>query len=88
MPRNWRRPWIEAFHIAMHVLAHLATVMVLIFVISLVKTAVRKAGDPLLLDFVPVRYIFDAMDLGLLVQFLGFGLRAAYNAFKEDIEND
>lgn len=67
----------------MHLLAHLATALILIFVISLAQVAIREAGDPRLLDFLPVRYMLDVMDLGLLVQFLFFGTLSAYRAFKE-----
>jgi hypothetical protein len=67
----------------MHLSAHLATALILIFVISLAQLAIRKVGDPRLLDFLPIRYIFDTMDLALLALFLFFGTTSAYHAFKE-----
>jgi hypothetical protein len=83
MSRNWRSPWIEAFRVAMHLLSHLAVVLVLIGIISAVQWALRAAGEPKLLDILPIRYIFDTMDLGLLALFLVFGTISAFHAFRE-----
>jgi hypothetical protein len=80
---NWRKPWATALFVGMHLLAHLVTALVLIAVISLAQAFVRDVGDPRLLDFLPIRYIFDLMDLALLAQFLYFGTLSAYNAFRE-----
>ena len=39
--------------------------------------------DPLLLDRVPLRYFFDAIDIGVLMMFGIRGIIAAYRAFED-----
>jgi hypothetical protein len=39
--------------------------------------------DPLLLDIVPLRYFFDAIDIGVLIVFGVRGIIAAYRAFED-----
>ena len=40
-------------------------------------------GDPKLFDRIPVKYIFDAMDVFVLVVFVVFGTAEAYVVFQE-----
>jgi len=42
-----------------------------------------KETDPLLLSFVPLRYFFDAIDIGVLAIFGIRGIMAAYRAFED-----
>lgn len=67
----------------MHLLAHLVIVLLLISVIYIAQYVLRRLGDPYLLDFLPLRYIFDVMDIGLSALFLVFGTISTYHAFKE-----
>lgn len=51
--------------------------------IYLIQRLLVMAGDPMLFDKVPVRYIFDCMDLGILAAFLTLGTVEAVVVFKE-----
>ena len=82
MSGRWWRPWREAFYLAMDLFAHLFVALVLIGAIEGAQMALHAAGDPKLLDLVPIRYIFDAMDLALLALFFVFGTVSMYRAFK------
>lgn len=53
------------------------------FHIEFVQYLLRMTGDPLLFDRFPVRYVFDAMDLGILVVFALFGVIGAYAVLKK-----
>jgi hypothetical protein len=61
-------------------LAH--ALIVLLAAIVLVQRLVLQAGDPKLFDRVPLRYIFDGMDLAILVAFLVLGTLEAVMVFK------
>lgn len=77
-------PWYSAFQTAWRwgsfILAH--ALIVLLAAIVLVQRLVLQAGDPKLFDRVPLRYIFDGMDLAILVAFLVLGTLEAVMVFK------
>jgi hypothetical protein len=82
MNERWWSPWREAFFLAMDLFAHLFVALVLIGAIEVAQLALHTAGDPKLLDFVPIRYIFDLMDFALVVLFFIFGTVSMYRAFR------
>jgi hypothetical protein len=61
---------------------HVLVAAVLIGAIYAIQLLLRYAGDPKLFDWIPVRYIFDAMDAGILVAFTAFGTLEAIRAFR------
>jgi hypothetical protein len=79
-------PWYSAFETAWRwgsfILAHALVAIVLLAAIVLVQRLVLQAGDPRLFDRVPLRYIFDGMDLAILVAFLVLGTVEAVMVFK------
>lgn len=65
--------------------AHLIVALILIGAIYVVQVFLLSVGDPKLFDRIPVRYLFDAMDLFILLEFVVFGTIDAYYQFSEDI---
>jgi hypothetical protein len=57
-------------------------------VIWLVQRLLVLVGDPKLFDWVPLRYIFDVVDLGILAAFLFFGTREAIDVFRESDDKE
>lgn len=62
---------------------HIAIALLIIEGIYLIKLALAWMGDPRLFNFVPISYIFDAMDIFVLLVFIVFGTREAYLVMRE-----
>jgi hypothetical protein len=79
-------PWYAAFQTAWRwgsfTRAHAIVPMLLMGVIALLQWLVLKLGDPLLFDRIPLRYIFDGMDVGILIAFVTLGTVAAVVVFR------
>jgi hypothetical protein len=58
--------------------------ILIIGLIAAIKRALMWDGDPKLFDFFPLRYIFDAADIGILAVFLIFGTIEAIQVFREN----
>jgi hypothetical protein len=56
--------------------------LVFIGVITLFQWLLLSLGDPKLFDIVPVRFLFDGMDVAIFVAFLVFGTLEAINVFR------
>jgi len=56
--------------------------MLLLFVVALLQRLVLQLGDPKLFDTIPLRYIFDGMDLAILIAFVVLGTVEAIMVFK------
>lgn len=69
------------------VAAHLIVALILIGAIYIVQVFLLSVGDPKLFDRIPVRYLFDAMDLFILLEFVVFGTIDACYEFSEDMRN-
>jgi hypothetical protein len=82
------KPWYSAFETAWrwgsYIAAHALVACVLIGAIELIQLLILRAGDPKLFDIVPLRYIFDGMDLAILLAFLVVGTIEAVRVFRED----
>lgn len=80
-------PWYDSFEKAFrwgaYIAAHAGVAILLLGAIHVIQWLVIKAGDPKLFDVIPLRYIFDGMDLGILIAFLVLGTREAVRVFKE-----
>lgn len=68
---------------AIYIAAHTATALLLIIAIDTVSAWLSNAGDPKLWDLVPVRYLFDTMDLAILIVFIWYGTAEAIRAFRD-----
>ena len=81
---SWYAPFIKALRAGAYVAAHLLVAAALIGAIYAIQLLLRYIGDPKLFDWIPIRYIFDAMDAGILVAFIVFGIVDAILVFRED----
>ena len=64
-------------------MAHAGLALLMVGLISLVQWALNRDGDPKLFDVLPLRYIFDAIDLLILATFMIFGTAEAVQVFRE-----
>jgi hypothetical protein len=51
--------------------------------IYLLQVLLKAVGDPKLFDVLPLRYIFDGMDLAILLAFIVLGTLEAIRVFRE-----
>jgi hypothetical protein len=81
------KPWYFAFETAWRwgsfVAAHIIVACILIGGIKLVQYLLLELGDTKLFDIIPLRYIFDGMELGVLVAFVVLGTLEAISVFRE-----
>ena len=83
MNAPWYRPLQRAFRAATYLVAHAGLALLMVGLISLVQWTLNRNGDPKLFDVLPLRYIFDAIDLLILATFMIFGTAEAVQAFRE-----
>ena len=83
MPLVWHRSFKKGIAWGSYVAAHALVTVVLICVIAGIQRLLIWIGDPKLFDWVPLRYIFDVVDLGILAAFIFFGTREAVHVFRE-----
>jgi len=62
--------------------AHFVVACLFIGIIFAIQSLLIVFGDPKLLDAVPLRYIFDGMDGGILVAFVILGTLDAVRVFR------
>jgi len=79
----WYAPLNRGLRAAAFFAAHLISALMIIGGIYVVQTLLMYMGDPKLFDRIPVKYIFDAMDVFVLVVFVVFGTGEAYVVFQE-----
>lgn len=80
---NWQNSFGKALKWGSYLAAHTFVTAILVGAIWLIQSLLVAQGDPKLFDWIPLRYIFDAMDLGILAAFLIFGTLEAISVFKE-----
>ena len=80
-------PWYSSFGKALrwgsYVAAHAVVAIIILGAIYLIQQLLIMAGDPKLFDVIPLRYIFDGMDLGILLAFIVLGTLEAVRVFRE-----
>ncbi len=83
MKAPWYKPFERALRAAAYLVAHALLALLIIGLIAAVQHVLALDGDPKLLDILPMRYIFDAMDLLILATFMIFGTIEVVRAFRE-----
>jgi hypothetical protein len=83
MDHPWYTPLGRGLRAGAFFTAHLAVALVIIAGIHLIQSALAFLGNPLLFGLVPVKYIFDAVDVFVLLEFVVFGSMEAYVVFME-----
>jgi hypothetical protein len=84
MPAPWYRPFKKAFRSGCYLVAHAMIGLLIVGLFAAIQRAIMWDGDPKLFDFFPLRYIFDAVDIGILAVFLTFGTIEAIQVFREN----
>jgi hypothetical protein len=79
----WYGPFFQALRAGAYFAAHVLIAAALIGAIYVIQWLLVQIGDPKLFDWIPIRYIFDAMDFGILVAFVVFGVVEAFLVFQE-----
>ena len=83
MPRPWYSSFGKALRWGSYVAAHALVASLILGAIYLIQELLIVAGDPKLFDLIPLRYIFDGMDLGILLAFVVLGTLEAVRVFRE-----
>ena len=81
----WRPLWGAALAAAT-LFCHLVIAAIILFGIWALEYLFHflwRSNDPLLFDRFPVRYLFDAMDLAVILVFIWYGVLAAARSFRE-----
>ena len=73
----------RTFGLVIFLICHTVITLVLILVAYAAHYLILATGDPKLFDAVPLRYLFDAMDAGLIVSYIALGTIGAFLAFRE-----
>lgn len=61
---------MRALHAALFIAIHVALASLFIWAIWLVQTFLTETGDPKLFNVMPLRFVFDTMDVGIAIAFL------------------
>jgi hypothetical protein len=80
---TWYRPLRRAIWPACYLVAHALVALLIIGLISFIQYVLKFDGDPKLFDVVPLRYLFDVMDIAILLLFLVFGTLEGIQVFRE-----
>ena len=83
MPSPWYSSFQKALRWGSYIAAHAAVAVVLLAAIYLLQVLLKAVGDPKLFDVLPLRYIFDGMDLAILLAFIVLGTLEAIRVFRE-----
>ena len=79
----WYAPLIKLLRAVIYIAAPTAVALLLITAIEIVAGWLHRTGDPKLWEWVPVLYLFDTMDLAILIAFIWYGTAEAIRAFRE-----
>lgn len=81
--RTFRETALQAIRAAAFLALHTALALVLICAITGVHIFLHWVGEPKLFDWIPLRYLFDVLDLGVIVFFIVGGVSDARSAFRD-----
>jgi hypothetical protein len=87
---TWR-PVIKAIRAAVLFCAHVLTVIVVLFAIWAIERFTQYLwgnSDPLFFDKLPVRYFFDAMEVGVLTIWIWYALVEAIIVLRERMDQE
>jgi len=82
-PLPWHAPLTKALRAAAFFIAHTLLAVLIIALVAVVKAALHWLGDPKLFGYIPLSYVFDAMDATALAVFIPFGTIEAIRVFRE-----
>ena len=79
----WYTPLGRGLRAGAFFVAHLAVALLIVGGIYLIQSALSYLGNPLLFDVIPIKYVFDALDIFVVIEFVVFGTMEAYVVFLE-----
>ena len=85
-PQSFWETILKAVRAATFLVTHAALALLFIVIIYGIQRFIAYlwgTHDPLLLDVMPLRYFFDAIDIGVLIMFGVRGMMAAWRAFED-----
>ena len=82
MLERWYGPLERALRSGAFVAAHFAVASVFVATNYLIEKLLRELGDPRLYDLIPWRYVFDTIDIGLVIVFGSLGIGKAVRVFR------
>ena len=85
---SWTRSGRKAIRWGVFILCHALVASLLIGAIQFVQWLVILTGDHKLFDVIPLRYIFDAMDAGILIAFVVLGTLESVRVFREQDDGE
>jgi hypothetical protein len=83
----WWHPFVRGGRAVVAFVTHAGIAVVLIALMYVVEDAldITKQGKRMLLDVLPMRYLFDLIDAGLIVLFGGWRLIDVYNELRTPV---
>jgi hypothetical protein len=73
--QHWREPFRKLARGAIELLCHTALLVLILIAVRVIEWTLERlwgTGEKLLFDVVPVRFLFDGADLGLILAFSVF----------------
>jgi hypothetical protein len=81
---RWHEPFRKLADGAIELFCHTAMLVLILVAVRVIEWTLEHlwgTKEKLLFDVVPVRFLFDGADLGLILAFLCFGGYAVYKAY-------
>jgi hypothetical protein len=90
LKRPWWHPLVRGGRAVVAFLTHAGIAVILIALMYVVEDAldITKQGKRMLLDVLPMRYLFDLIDAGLVILFGGCGLIDVYNELRTPVSRE
>lgn len=82
--RSWKPHVKRTLVLSLYICCHTFVALVLIGATRVPAIALERMGDPLLFDTIPMRYLIDVMDLGIILTFIVFGTLSAVRVFRKE----
>jgi hypothetical protein len=81
----------RALHMAVCIIIHTGLAVLLIWAVWVIKENLTATGDPKLFDVIPLGYVFDAIELGIVIAFFLVGATELYflydNSYRPALED-
>jgi hypothetical protein len=82
LPERWYSAFQKALRWGSFIAAHALVAMLLLGAVALIQWLVLQLGEPKLFGIIPLGYVFDSMDLGILIAFIVIGTAEAIVVFR------
>jgi hypothetical protein len=79
----WHAPITKAFRAGLFLACHTFVALALISSVYVVHGWLETLGNPKMFGVIPVGFVFDAVDLTVLVFFMWYGVKEARKVFRE-----